>query len=846
MCGIFRFAICTLIANAAAGYLETLQYDPGHHNKTLQEKVVMQPVQQVVEVLKPRLVEKMVEAPKMKGQEEIVKVPETKHTVVERMMKNQVQTVKAQNQSIIRKFVQRKRQTIQEIVDVPVMEQPHEPVHREVQKVHDLSQNISKNNVPVRKQPQLPMLQKVQRMQEVPSAHVNKDVEVPIMKKWQVPMLQNVSKTMQAQHIQFVAKVVDVFDSKQRQVPTLQNMQRLDKVPHAHLDVVPQQDMQKHKQTPTIQKVQIAQKPLQVPVASVAVAPVAAVGFNAAPAPKATWQTQPKQKQVPMIQKVQTVQKPLYVPEIQKVNLHEVPVASLGPAPAAAAVGFSPAPAPTMTQMSQPSAPIIKFRPIRRIKDSGSGILANPNAYSKEFPDYNRSRRGRLDDLSDRLFDCDGNSEDSKIGFSMSEVLIGVAFTTLFFGLLGYFMEYSRRERPIDEKPYVSPRNITPTLTDKIFLMVCLIAGVILTFYDIWSDLMVIWSYMYCDHIVWAIIAFGLIVFAWIFLAIDYAAEFQGCAQCSFRFFIALFQIHLILAAVQSYKHGDYTRGFARNKFLEAIVESAPQSMFAMYVMYVLDQRYNLWIIISVVGSIFSLGYGCSYWMEFSVKEQMEEHDSARSSHDSSARGHHKSVHAKFLMASHSAIKPDVTIPFVVKWYHHALWISYFSLDFALRLFTIGIFLGIPRLYPWTFVAIGAIFMIYTTIIYGVSVGHYKENKFRTFINHVRDPLALTIFVNILPADIRLVPNETKEAKELLVLDQALREKINRYIVPFRAIEMFFLGASAMFFAYDHVQFCAFTTMYGVLFFVLLPAVMAARQFGPIEEDEEYSTSLAL
>merc|ERR1712039_1161661 len=85
------------------------------------EKIVQNPVEMVVEVPRPQVVEKTIEVPKIQIEEKIIKVPKVTETVIDTLVQHQVQTIEVEKPKIVTRTVQRKKPVIQEhITHVPV------------------------------------------------------------------------------------------------------------------------------------------------------------------------------------------------------------------------------------------------------------------------------------------------------------------------------------------------------------------------------------------------------------------------------------------------------------------------------------------------------------------------------------------------------------------------------------------------------------------------------------------------------------------------------------------------------------------------------------------------------
>ena len=85
-----------------------------------EEKIVQNPVDLIVEVPRPQIIEKTIEVPKIQIEEKIIRVPKVQQTVVDTVVQHQIQTVEVVRPKIIQKIIQRKKLIMQEqIVHVP-------------------------------------------------------------------------------------------------------------------------------------------------------------------------------------------------------------------------------------------------------------------------------------------------------------------------------------------------------------------------------------------------------------------------------------------------------------------------------------------------------------------------------------------------------------------------------------------------------------------------------------------------------------------------------------------------------------------------------------------------------
>merc|ERR1719161_108142 len=241
-----------------------------------------------------------------------------------------------------------------------------------------------------------------------------------------------------------------------------------------------------------------------------------------------------------------------------------------------------------------------------------------------------------------------------------------------------------------------------PTL-DKLIMRGSLVSGVVVNVYDVFSDVMVIWGFGYCGQWSWMWTALGILVAAQLFAAWEFAKEAprENRDLRIKRFLIAMFQAHFIFNAYESWHKGRITPGFARHKFIESIAESAPQGIFSIYVLYYQHQRYNYWLIASILGSVASLAWGISVWLDFSLNVQIQADidaaaaDAPGASPFVPARAPASSPGLPTKTPDASPMAPSLVparVPgdvFTARWFHHALWCSYFTVDFSLRLLTV-------------------------------------------------------------------------------------------------------------------------------------------------------------
>merc|ERR1719223_2007955 len=79
-----------------------------------QERIVHNQVEIEVEVPRHHIVEKTIEVPRIQIEERIIKVPKVTQTVIDTTVQNQVQTIEVVKPKIVQKIVQRKKPIIQE------------------------------------------------------------------------------------------------------------------------------------------------------------------------------------------------------------------------------------------------------------------------------------------------------------------------------------------------------------------------------------------------------------------------------------------------------------------------------------------------------------------------------------------------------------------------------------------------------------------------------------------------------------------------------------------------------------------------------------------------------------
>lgn len=503
---------------------------------------------------------------------------------------------------------------------------------------------------------------------------------------------------------------------------------------------------------------------------------------------------------------------------------------------------------------AEPVTSLTQHRVLRHALDHAQLAAASPAALPTDL-DQNRSdykppgwvpQRETAEEhhpIYERIFSCAEDHQAIRSPLRFSQWMLILAIISTVCGLIGCFFEQRNRGAPLPE--------FHTGWKTSLWLAMCLIGGLLVNVYDIFSDVMVLLSYGYCGHYMWMFIGAAFLFAAQLYLAYEYqhtqnfspdSSRFYRWSAKTFYFLLALSQLHLLHAAYLSWRKGAYTHDFARHKFMESVVESAPQGMFAIYVLYWLSLQYNFWLTISILGSCCSLAYGFSYWMEFSVHEQLNaEGEWVQSPGRQYKEGERFSV-AKQL-------------PFYVRWYHHMLWTSYFATDFGLRLLTIGLFLGLRdargvSLRPWNLLVVLLLLLMYCIVCFVMTAGHDEDMGAKkeaegmgakvagkiTYFNHrVFHPLALVLFVHVLPADIRLLPQDQRESSMLFALHPDLRESMIKVFVPLRFLDYLGLGLCSMIFMFDAWQCAALVTLFISYHCILLPAVMSARHAGPTD-----------
>jgi len=393
---------------------------------------------------------------------------------------------------------------------------------------------------------------------------------------------------------------------------------------------------------------------------------------------------------------------------------------------------------------------------------------------------------------------------------ALSQMMLILSFCCLLAGGLAAVYEsiYGDEKAPMFWGPWL----------EWLCLTTSVYGGCLVYVYDFLSDIMVIVGFCYCGYYVFAGIGIGIMVLAQVFAAWEYAMEhptYAGRVRC---FFLALFQARVFVDAAQSWSSQRVTHSFARHKFIEAIGESGPQAILAVYVLYYLDLRYNFWLVVSIFGSVLGLAYGCSVWIGFTFEKQLEE---------------------------------EGITDYCIRWYHHVLWCCYFAMDFGLRLLTIGLFLSTDALKPQNQIIFALLLVVYClAVVVPMSIYNSEESRAeiwqigedpadtvsvrrQVMAQRVIDGLILTFFVHVLPADIRLDPKHEQESRLHFALHPKLRAKIMWVMIPLRATDYILLGGLSMYYKFDKWQCAALVSMF-ITMHILLYAVLRLKAGAPV------------
>jgi len=410
------------------------------------------------------------------------------------------------------------------------------------------------------------------------------------------------------------------------------------------------------------------------------------------------------------------------------------------------------------------------------------------------------------------MFHC-SNKYATDINTPLSQIFLGFCALCLFVGTIGFACEHQYRDQG-GAPDFWGPRLHYYSLVCSCFGGCLVYAGVAL------SKVMVIVGFIYCRYFVFMAIYIMTIMVAQVFSAHEYALEGKDLKERTSRFILALLQVRMFLDARESWRQGKILRSFARQKFVDSILESGPQAVFMVYVIYYLRQQTSIWLELSVLGSIISMGSGITVWMDHTFGKQLVERK----------------------------VPPE---EFSIGWYHYVLWFSYFATDFSMRLLTLAVFLSASVLYPFNVFACVFLLAIYFTAALITISRYYEEEERHQFdfwqvgrdivqveravvVQRIRDILILTFLVHVLPADLRLAPKSKDESRKNIVLHTDVRRRLLQVIIPLRALDYLTLGGTVMYFNYNPYQ-CAGMVFIFFASHVLLYEVMSMRR--PLDDD---------
>ena len=108
---------------------------PTRHEVSKVERIVHNPVDLVVEVPRPVVVEKSVQVPMIQVEEKTVRVPKVLNTVVDTVVQHQIENIHVMKPTVVHKVVQRRKPIIQErIQHVPKIMVQQVPVQKIVER----------------------------------------------------------------------------------------------------------------------------------------------------------------------------------------------------------------------------------------------------------------------------------------------------------------------------------------------------------------------------------------------------------------------------------------------------------------------------------------------------------------------------------------------------------------------------------------------------------------------------------------------------------------------------------------------------------------------------------------
>lgn len=378
----------------------------------------------------------------------------------------------------------------------------------------------------------------------------------------------------------------------------------------------------------------------------------------------------------------------------------------------------------------------------------------------------------------------------------------------------------------------------------KITRVGSIVCSVIVYFCNLASIILVILSLGLCGFYTFMWIAIVIKVLAQIFIALEYANEpvvdpesHKSWYTFAQQFAFSILQVRVFLDAKDSFRAGEVTVSFARHKLLEALMESAPQAVFNVILLYHIEQRYNHWLVLSVCCQIVGLTSGIQMWMHICFRTQLEQ-------------GFEEIQAAEFQLTHDESKAVDKIYQPGLPWYTHCVLASYFTVDFLMRLLTLGLFINIDQLQRAIPSVLAMLFGLYLCAVAVPCFMHEDQTRqqpvesteedeaqnvifrqgqafltrHKAVAHRITDGVLLTGIVNILPADVRLPPRSTSESQVLLAFRPELRESIVKTVCPLRAFDFILLGTLAMVFQYDALQYTALIYVFVVLH-VLLVAV---------------------
>lgn len=396
--------------------------------------------------------------------------------------------------------------------------------------------------------------------------------------------------------------------------------------------------------------------------------------------------------------------------------------------------------------------------------------------------------------------------------FTPAHTFTGLAAVSLFAGTVASITAAARGPGSEGGPSWWGPR------LDYACLMGTTVGGCLVYVYLQFSKVLVIIGFGYCGYYYFMSVYIAIVVCAQLFAAKEYATEATTVRGWLRRFFTSLLQWRVFLDAQESMKKGRITASLARQKFIDSVGDSGPQAVFTVYVMYCLGLRFNLALSLSIFSSVVGMACGIAVWLEFTLQQQLTEDE-----------------------------VPEEE--FCIHWYHYCIWVSYFCSDFAMRLLTLGLFLAQETLQPYSFAVFALLLVAYFLAAALPIHGHYTDSTkkatwcvygndgeeevyevTRSVIAYrATDALIFTFLVHALPADLRLAPRTRRESRLMFVLAPDVRERIQQFVVPLRALDFLLLGGLAMYANFEWWQFGALLSLFTSSQLLLLQLVLLKR-----------------